>query len=47
MFSGTGLGEEGVEGVVPTADGLVRRHLAIRLDSMLQAEKRSPRFGSY
>jgi len=32
-----GLAEEGVEGVVSTSDGLVRRHLAIRLDPVLQA----------
>lgn len=37
MFAGAGLTEEGVEGVVSTADGLVCGHLAIRLDAMLQA----------
>jgi len=37
MFAGTSLGEEGVEGVIATADGLVRRHLAVRLDAVLQA----------
>ena len=36
MFAGSGLGEEGVERVVPAPDGLVGRHLAIRLDAMLQ-----------
>ena len=30
------LTEEGVEGIVSTTDGLVRGHLAIRLDSVLQ-----------
>ncbi len=29
MFSGSGLGEEGVEGVVADADRFVRRHLSI------------------
>lgn len=33
----TGLREEGVEGIIATADGLVRGHLAIGLDAMLQA----------
>ena len=32
-----GLGEEGVEGVVAAADSLVRGHLAVRLDPMLEA----------
>merc|ERR1711934_972178 len=32
-----GLREEGVEGVIATADGLVGRHLAIRLDAVLEA----------
>ena len=31
------LREEGVEGVVATADGLVRGHHAIRLDAVLKA----------
>merc|ERR1719331_1631741 len=33
------LREEGVEGVVAAADGLVTRHLSVRLDPMLQAEE--------
>jgi hypothetical protein len=33
VLPGSRLGEEGVEAVVPGADGLVRGHLAIRLDS--------------
>lgn len=37
MLASTGLAEEGVEGVISTSDGLVSGHLAIRLDSMLQA----------
>ena len=39
MFSGTSLGEKGVECIVTTPNGLVRRHLAIRLDAVLQAEQ--------
>ena len=37
VLAGAGLGEEGVEGVVAAADGLVGRHLAIRLDAVLEA----------
>ena len=37
VLSSSGLREEGVERVITTSDGLVRRHLTIRLDSMLQA----------
>jgi hypothetical protein len=33
VLPGSSLGEEGVEAVVPGADGLVGGHLAIRLDS--------------
>jgi hypothetical protein len=33
MLAGTSLREEGVEGVVAAADGLVARHLAIRLNA--------------
>ena len=33
----TGLGEEGVERVVAAADRLVGRHLAVRLDAVLEA----------
>merc|ERR1711976_406661 len=36
MLAGTSLAEEGVEGIVSTSDGLVRGHLAIRLDAVLQ-----------
>ena len=35
----TSLGEEGVEGVVAGADGLVGGHLAVGLDAMLEAIK--------
>jgi len=37
VFSGSSLTEEGVEGVITASDGLVTWHLAIRLDTMLQA----------
>merc|ERR1719310_495284 len=33
------LGEERVEGIVAAADRLVARHLTVRLDPVLQAEK--------
>mmetsp|Transcript_29185 Transcript_29185/g.73702 ORF Transcript_29185/g.73702 Transcript_29185/m.73702 type:complete len:506 (-) Transcript_29185:117-1634(-) len=39
MLARTCLAEEGVERVVTSSDGLVRRHLAIWLDAMLQAEE--------
>jgi hypothetical protein len=39
VFSGSGFGEESVEGVVSTSDGLVRGHLTVRLDSVLEAEE--------
>jgi hypothetical protein len=39
VLSSTGLREEGVEGIITTSDGLVRGHLAIRLDSVLKAEE--------
>jgi len=37
VLSGTGLGEEGVERIVATTDGLVRGHLAVWLDTVLKA----------
>jgi hypothetical protein len=37
VLASTSLGEEGVESVIATADGLVRRHLAIRLNAVLEA----------
>jgi hypothetical protein len=37
VFTSTSLAEECVEGVVTTSDGLVTGHLAIRLDSVIQA----------
>jgi len=37
VLSGASLAEEGVEGVVAAADGLVGGHLTVGLDAMLQA----------
>merc|ERR1712127_887495 len=39
VLASAGLGEEGVERVVTATDGLVGRHLAIRLDAVLEAVK--------
>jgi hypothetical protein len=39
VLTGTGFGEEGVERVITTTDGLVRRHLTVRLDTVFQAEQ--------
>merc|ERR1711968_187093 len=39
VLASASLGEEGVERVVTTADGLVGGHLAIRLDTVLEAVK--------
>ena len=36
MLAGSGLTEEGVEGVVSSSNGLVTGHLPVRLDAMLQ-----------
>jgi len=37
VLAGTSLGEEGVEGVITAADGLVGWHLAIWLNAVLEA----------
>ena len=37
VLASASLGEKGVESIVATADGLVRGHLSIRLDSVLEA----------
>ena len=37
VFPSPSLGEEGVEAVVSSANGLVARHLAVGLDAVLQA----------
>jgi hypothetical protein len=39
VLTGTSLGKEGVERVIATADSLVGRHLAIRLNAVLEAVK--------
>jgi hypothetical protein len=39
VFSSSGFGEESVEGVISSSDGLIGRHLTVRLDSVLKAEK--------
>jgi hypothetical protein len=37
MLAGTSLAEEGVEGIIPSSNSFVTRHLAIWLDAMLEA----------
>ena len=39
VLTGTSLGEEGVEGIVATTDGLVGGHLTVRLNTVLEAEE--------
>mmetsp|Transcript_8826 Transcript_8826/g.23021 ORF Transcript_8826/g.23021 Transcript_8826/m.23021 type:complete len:269 (-) Transcript_8826:39-845(-) len=39
VLASAGLREEGVEGVVAAADGLVRGHLAVGLDTVLETEE--------
>ena len=39
VLSCSGLGEEGVEGIITATNGLVRGHLAIGLDSVLETEQ--------
>ena len=39
VLASTSLGEEGVESVVTTTDGLIGWHLTIWLNSVLEAEK--------
>jgi len=39
VLAGTSLGEEGVEGVITTTNGLVRGHLSVRLNTVLKAEE--------
>ena len=36
VLSSSSLAEEGVEGIIATSDGLVRGHLTIRLDTVLE-----------
>jgi hypothetical protein len=35
----TSLREKGVEGIIASTDGLIGRHLAVRLDAVFEAEK--------
>jgi hypothetical protein len=37
MLSGSSFAEESVEGIVSATDGLIARHLAIRLNAVLEA----------
>jgi hypothetical protein len=39
VLASTSLGEEGVESIITTSDGLVGWHLTVRLDSVLEAEE--------
>jgi len=39
VLASASLGEEGVEGIIATTNGLVRGHLAIRLNTVLKAEE--------
>jgi len=39
VLASTSLGEEGVESVVATTDGLIGWHLTVRLDTVLEAEE--------
>ena len=39
VLAGTGFGEEGVEGIIATSNCLVRWHLTIRLNTVLEAEE--------
>ena len=39
VLAGASLGEEGVEGIITTADGLVGGHLTVGLDTVLEAEE--------
>jgi len=39
VLASTSLGEEGVESIITTTDGLVGGHLTVRLDTMLKAEE--------
>jgi hypothetical protein len=39
VLTGTGLREEGVEGIITTTDRFIGWHLTVRLDSVLEAEE--------
>jgi hypothetical protein len=44
MLATSSLSKEGVEGIIMASKRLVRWHLAVRLDSMLEAEKKKIKF---
>ena len=39
VLAGTSLGEEGVESIIATTDGLIGWHLTVGLDAVLEAEE--------
>ena len=39
VLASSSLGEEGVEGIITTTDGLIGGHLTVRLDTVLEAEE--------
>ena len=39
VLASTSLGEEGVESIIATTDGLIGGHLTVRLDTVLEAEE--------
>jgi len=39
VLTSTSFREKGVEGIISSSDGLIRGHLSIRLDSVLEAEE--------
>jgi hypothetical protein len=39
VLASSSLAEEGVEGIITTTNGFVRRHLTIRLNAVLEAEQ--------
>merc|ERR1712061_146188 len=39
VLASTSLGEEGVESIITTTDGLIGGHLTVRLDTVLEAEE--------
>jgi hypothetical protein len=39
VFTSTSFGEKGVESIITTTDGLIGRHLTIRLDTVFQTEQ--------
>jgi hypothetical protein len=39
VLASAGFGKERIKGIIPTADGFIRGHLAIGLNAVLQAEQ--------